>query len=52
MDNEYTVTLPVKGKDPNNYHRELTGKITVHIAFSDLNLCRPFTQADTSEFDE
>ena len=52
MDNEYTATLPVKGKDPNNYHRELTGKITVHIAFSDFNLCRPFTQADTTEYDE
>jgi len=52
MDDEYTATLPVKGKDPNNYHRELTDKITVHIAFCDFNSVRPFTQADTTKFDE
>ncbi len=52
MDNEYTVTLPVKGKDPNNYQKEVTKEMTFHVAFSDFTLVRPFTQADTTEFSE
>src|SRR4030066_950697 len=52
MDDEYTVTLPVKGKDANNYKREVIREMTFYIAFLDYNLVRPFTQADTNKFSD
>lgn len=52
MEDEYTTTLPISGRDVNNYQRTITAGMTFHVAFSDLNLCRPFTQADTREYDD
>lgn len=50
MDNEYTTTLSLKVRDPNNYHKDMVREITFHVAFTDYEMVRPFSQANTADY--